>query len=139
MFGIIIGWAFGGFLYFKIAFEAAYYDGIGIIASMLLGIVLGGAVFAASGAYAKVFLKYNLTPGAVPVGLGSLFGKSIIPFMIVLVIFSVICRLIIFGFDDDLSEDLRITFVFITFVPIFLHNLMCVWETHKTANSRRKI
>lgn len=142
MIGVVAAWTFGAFIYFKVAFDAAMYETISIIASLLLAIVFGIVVFAASGAYAMRLLAYNWTPGRVPVGAGTLIGRTIFHFLGITTVYVIASRLIIFGFSKDISEDIPmfqeefLPFVLIVSAPVFAHYVMSVFGTYMNANRR---
>lgn len=147
---ILIGWVFCAFIYFKVAFEAAFSSGITILAAFLMSIIMGGVVFLGSGAYAAKLLRYNWTPGAVPVGYRTLISKTLLTFLGVYLAFGVLSRLIIFGFSNRLSDSIEVfryrfridedfvSFSLIVAVPVILHWVMCLVSTHATANLKEQ-
>jgi hypothetical protein len=84
----IAGWVLAVLIYFKAAFDAAFYDGISIVAALLLAVLFGVEVFAASSVYAIRLLRYNWTPGAVPARLSTLLAKTALPAVGMAVLYS---------------------------------------------------
>ncbi|MER9236597.1 hypothetical protein NKI56_32050 [Mesorhizobium sp. M0622] len=145
---IVLGWAFAGLIYFKVAFQAGTSEGTTVLASLLMAAVLGLTVFFASGMYAAKLLAYNWEPGRMRASWGQLVGKTLFWFSMIAFAFVVVSRLIIFGFAEKLSYDIRIfrwdrlndefvVFVIIAVVPILVHYLMCLFSTHRNANQPR--
>ena len=146
---IVIGWAFGTFLYFKVAFDAAFYDGITIVAALICGILSSVCILFGSGVYAHKLLRFNWTPGAVPARVTDLLSPTLLPFILICVVHSLLLRLVIFGFSKRLSRDISVfegygrnkqvseeivIFLLISVAPIVLHYAMSVWGTYRNAN-----
>lgn len=144
--GIILAWFFISFLYFKVAFDAVFYKDISIIASLLLAIAFAILIFFAAGIYAIRLFKYNAVPGRVPATLGELIKQTIWPFLGLSIGYTVLSRLIIFGFSKDLHREIRafdyrgnieeelVQFVLIVLAPVLIHYAMCIYPTHYSAN-----
>ncbi len=140
------GWWFASFLYFKIILDAVFGNDLSIFGAIILGVIMALVVFVFSAWYAMRLLPYNWTPGAVPVGLSTVVGRTLVPFFVALVGAWVIFRLVIFGFSKDLDQELRFTnwrgeiadgfyyFLFWTALPVLLHYVMCVFATYVNAN-----
>lgn len=143
---MLAAWAFGSFIYFKVAFDALFYESISIIAALLLALTLSAILFWTSGIYAMRLLKYNWSPGMVPASLATLIGKTILPLLGMSIVFVVIARLIIFGFSKQLHKEIDlydfrgniseavIAFVVIVVAPLLLHYVMSVLGTYVSAN-----
>jgi hypothetical protein len=146
---IILAWGFVTFLYFKIAFDAAFNDGIAIIASLLLAMITSGFVFFASGIYAAKLFRYNAVPGKVQATIGEIVSKTVWPFVGLSVAYIIAARLIIFGFSKRLNREIRfldysdsireefIVFAIIMLIPVALHYAMCIYPTCFNANPKR--
>ncbi len=154
MIGVVAAWTFGAFIYFKVAFDGGMYETISIIASLLLAIVLGIIVFAASGVYAMRLLAYNWTRGRVPASVGALIARTVFHFLGITLSYLVVARLIIFGFSKDLSDDIEmftygvggdrlgeefIIFIFIVSAPVFAHYALSIFGTYLNANRKRDV
>lgn len=142
MLKIVSGWVFILFLYFKIAFDAGFYDDISIIASLLLAIVLGIFIYFVSGAYTFKLMKYHDHPGQIPTKLWRLANQTIWPFLGMCLGSLIVSRLLIFGFSKELNdeidlfdrrgnvEDEFIMFVFIILIPVLIHYAMSLFPAY---------
>lgn len=140
---VILGvWGFVMFLWTKIMFETLFWGGITVLGALLIAILFAVYVFVFSGILAKLFLPINLFPGTVETDPFSLFGKSIIPFLIAVIVFGVAVRLVIIGFSEELSRRLdrffhwdwepteaAIDFAIVVFIPCFVHYVMSLAGT----------
>jgi hypothetical protein len=143
---IVLSWAFVGFIYFKVAFQASTHEGITILASLLTAAMLAMTVFIASGVYAGKLLAYNWEPGQLRVSWGQLIAKTLMWFLLFAFGFVLASWIIIFGFSEDLSDDIEmlrwggrlndefLKFVAITALPVLVHYLMCLFSTYRNAN-----
>jgi len=148
MIGVIIGWSFFGFLYFKVVFDATFRADLSIISSLLMSIVFGFLVFAASGVYASKLLEFNWTPGRVPARLSQIIGRTFWYFLGMMAVYAIVIRLIIFGFSKRMNNNIDlfdyrgnideefIVFLIIIFIPFFIHYAMCVFGTFNNANKK---
>jgi hypothetical protein len=148
--GIILAWAFASFLYFKITFDAVFSRDISIIASLLMAVIFGITVFIASGIYAAKLFRYNAIPGRVSAKLSELLLKTVWPFLGLCVGFTVLTRLIVFGFSKDLTRQIRmfdyrgnveedfVQFVLIVIAPLLLHYAMCIYPTYFNATRKNQ-
>lgn len=143
---IVFGWVFAGFIYFKVAFQAGTDEGITILASLLMAAILGLTVFIASGMYAAKLLAFNWEPGRVKASWGQLAARTLTWFLLFVGVFLVLSRIIIFGFSEQLSDEIRmfrwggrlngdfVSFLIIATIPVLVHYLMCLFSTHRNAN-----
>ena len=151
MIGILIGWTFASFLYFKVAFDSLFNESISIVAALLLAVMVGVYVLIGSYLQANQLLRYNWSPGAVPAKLSELVAKTLISFLALSAVFVLISRAIIFGFSKNLSSDIKlltwrggvdesvIMFLIIVLVPLFLHYAMSLFGTYNNANASRNL
>jgi hypothetical protein len=147
--GIVLAWFFVSFLYFKIVFDAVFYQDISIIASFLMAITFAILIFFASGVYAMRLFRYNAVPGRVPATLRELIGKTIWPFLGLSIGYAILSRLIIFGFSKNLHREIRafdyrgniqeelVQFILIVLAPVLIHYAMCIYPTLYNANRRK--
>jgi hypothetical protein len=147
MIGILIAWGIGAFVYFKVAFDAAFRADISIVAAFLLAVFVAGIVFAASGLYAARLLHYNWSPGTVKASAGELIRKSFGLFLLIYISYAIISRIIIFGFSKRLSSEIDVfsykyepsdevlSYLFITILPVALHYAMCIFATYRNTRS----
>ena len=145
---IWIAWAFGSFLFFKIAFDWFFDSATSIVASLLIAILAGIAIFAASYIYAMRLLRFNWSPGAVAARYSELVFKTIIPFLGISLAYALVSRAVIFGFSKELNREIRIfsgyrrqeidesilLFAGIIVMPIIIHYLMSLIGTYNNAN-----
>ncbi len=146
MIGIIGGWAFATFLYFKIVFDAAFSRDITIIAALLMGVAFGVLVFTFSGVYAMRLLEFNWSPGKITATVSQLISRTIIPLIGAVIVYGLVARLLIFGFSKKLNYSIDVfnyrgnidkdfvTFVLIIFLPIIVHYAMSIYGTYINAN-----
>ena len=146
MFGIVIAWAFGSFLYFKVLFDAVFRADLSIIAALIMAIFFGGLIFSASGIYAMLLLPFNWSPGRVPAKWSQLIGRTLLPLVGFIAAYGLIYRLVIFAFSKKLSREIRIfdfryrleeeifQFLLIITVPVIIHYAMCIFSTYNNAN-----
>jgi hypothetical protein len=142
MVAVVAGWAFAAFLYFKIAFEAGFHSGISLVAALILGILFGVFVFAASGAYAFRLFRFNIEPGRYSASALTLVGLTFWRFLLATTLFGVVARLVVFGFAPSLSREIRWQsyygiadegplFVLIILAPALLHYASCILTTRQ--------
>lgn len=150
MLGILVGWAFVTFIYFKVAFDALFRDSISIVAALLLAILIAIYVFIGSSIQASQLLRYNWTPGAVPARLSELVAKTLLSFVGLSVVFVLVSRAIIFGFSKSLSKEIKLflghrsqnleesffIFLGIVMLPLLLHYAMSLFGTYSNANAK---
>ncbi|WP_043061708.1 hypothetical protein [Brucella anthropi] len=98
---MVLGWAFFGFIYFKVGFEATTSTGISVMAAFLLAITLTAMVFCAAGVYDT---KLSAT-GHIQTRWGR-FKRNIFYFFLFSASFVLISRIIIFGLSNDLSNEI---------------------------------
>lgn len=143
---ILAGWAFVAFLYFKITFDAVFYQDLSVLASLLMGGILGVFIYFISGQYALKLFKYNANPNKFQASLWELISKTKWQFIGSVFAYTIISRLIIFGFSKELSRNIRafqydvrldeirdefILFVCLTIVPLLIHYIISLWPTYQ--------
>lgn len=134
---IIVGWVFVTFLYFKVAFEFAYYTGITTIGSILLAIIFGLFVFFVSGIYSARLLSYNWSQDKVPADSYELIGKTFYHLLAAFISYAIIDYLVIFGFSERLSRSIdsdALPYLIVIITPIVVHYAMCIFSTYKNCN-----
>jgi hypothetical protein len=136
MLAVFLGWAFASFIYFKISFDFALRD-ISIIASLLLYLLLAASVYIASGIYSARLLPF--TTGMKSPNVSILLNLTILPFIGVFAAYTLLGRLIMFGFSKQLDrfidltdfrggmDEIFIVFLIIMFFPVFIHYVMCLF------------
>ncbi|MCH8347571.1 MAG: hypothetical protein IH901_03630 [Proteobacteria bacterium] len=136
-------WAFFLFIYFKIFFDAAFYEDISIVASLLISIVFGFSIYFLSEVYEVRLLKFYDFSNQKPVKIRQLVKETLWPFLGMCVGSIVVSRLILFGFSKKLSHDIDlfdrdwgvdesfIYFTFIILVPFLIHYSMNIFPTYK--------
>nr|WP_278388380.1 hypothetical protein [Brucella intermedia] len=98
---MVLGWAFFGFIYFKVGFEATTSTGISVMAAFLLAVTLAAIVVCAAGVY-----DTNLSAKDSSQTWWGRFKRTAIYFVLLAVGFVLISRIIIFGFSNDLSDEI---------------------------------
>jgi len=130
---IFLYWWLGTFLYFKIAITAAEfgYDDyqLTVLSSLLLATIFCLTIYSLTKHYAEKLLFLPETNGEIK----RVIAVTIRKFLIYTFIFGAISRLIIFGFSNNLSEEVRdgeeFWLMTILLFPIILHYAMCVFAT----------
>lgn len=139
--GIFAAWAFAVFLYFKVAFDAAFqYQNISVVASLLMGAIFGFFVFFLSGQYYLKLNKYNTNPNQFQATFWNLVSITIWQFLGSAIAYIVISRLIVFGFSKELNRALErgdvlteelVLFVCLSVLPVLVHYIMTLWPTYQ--------
>lgn len=138
---VCLVWSFVTFLYLKVAFEATFYNGISVLACLLISVILGFSIFVMSGVY--TFFQIRLNKADMRDGMMFNAVRHFLIFAVGAVVYVIINRLIIFGFSSDLSSELRmfkpynrsvsyhyILFIFISILPLFVHYIMSMMTVH---------
>lgn len=145
MIGLVLGWGFAAFLYFKIVMDAAFYSGVSVIASLLMATILALLVFFISGVYAIKLASFRFDKTASDGSWGSILGRTILPFILSAIGYFVVSRLVVFGFSKDLSKHLRmfgyrgqleedfVVFAIIVIAPVVIHYLMILFSARRMA------
>lgn len=153
--GVFAIWAFVGFLYFKIAFDAAFtHADLSVIAALLMGGLLGFFVFIVSSKYFLKLHKYNANPKQHHASFWELFSITKWQFVASAFAYTIVARLIIFAFSKSLNGKIRffrrdeissefILFVCLSILPLLVHYLITLWPTYQNciqaAGSKQEI
>jgi len=138
----IMGWGFGAFLYFKVAFDGAFNDNLTLTGALVSGIIFGISIFSATGIYAWQLLPYNALPVVAPVRVGKIVAKSLFAFLGATFVYLIVLRLVIFGFSKELSDEIEFYieeeffyFLILATVPMLAHYATVVAGTWLKANA----
>lgn len=129
----VLSWIFGGFIYFKAAFEYAALGDLNVLTALLLAVALGWFVALAECRYrARIDDRPSLA--LIRGALGPRFAKTFVWMTLYALLFIAVARIIIFAFAPDLSREIRVfgnfmnsfdedlfTFVGIMLAPALLH------------------
>ena len=146
---ILLFWILGSFIFFKVAFDAAFNNDISIIASLLLSVMVGISIFYNSRFYAiqtgkhLARIKFSQTT--------NFFGKAFLAYLVTALTNIAIGKAIVFGFSKKFNRELgydllfnsRYTeetflFVILVIVPITLHFLIVLLGVHMQSTLLKK-
>ncbi len=101
---ILVIWPFGAFLFYKVAFDMAYFHDLTLVAAILLGVTAGVSILVSTNFHARAEGRYlaRLRFGADTRFLGPAFGV----FAVNALAFAVLSRLIVFGFSKRLDAEI---------------------------------
>lgn len=100
---LLVGWAFVVFLYLKITMEAAFFSGTTVLAALLMAVVAGLSTPAMTALY------ITRTRRPVEIAHGSYLQfvrKTWVAFTCCSALYTLACRLVVFGFDQDLNHEI---------------------------------
>ncbi len=148
MVALLAGWTFGIFLYLKIALEAAYSDGVTVLAALLMAIVAALAIFGLTAIYVMGLARLDAFSFSARRSVFRIVSATGVAFAIGSCVYILACLLIVFGFSEDLSRDIGrwtlyrfgranedfITFCLIAWGPMMAHYAMIVFGSrYRTA------
>jgi hypothetical protein len=144
MLGIVLGWAFAAFIYFKVALDASFYRGVSVLGALIMAGILGVLVLFSSGFYTVQLAKYNVRALASGHSVAKAIGYTVLVFVISTVAYIAISRLVVFGFSKELSREIGtaiyrrrgfderfITFALITALPLALHYVLILFNSKR--------
>lgn len=94
------------FLYFKVTLDAAFDSNVSVQASLLMAIIWGLLVVLISRVYATVLVSYRTSAVSRVIQFGRSVRRTVVPFILVSAVFTIVSRLVVFGFSKGLSYDL---------------------------------
>ncbi|MCM2286837.1 MAG: hypothetical protein NDI81_18795 [Desulfobacula sp.] len=139
--GVLIVWGVLSFIYYKVALDAIFnYYGISIIAALLLGCMVSLLIFFSGQFYASKMGKHL---AKIRLGLekeSNFWAHSLGIWFMTSLLFSVVGKLIIFGFSKKLNRKLgdelffgggryfdeTITFLIIILIPLAINYLLII-------------
>jgi hypothetical protein len=141
MVALLAGWTFGIFLYLKIALEAAYSDGVTVLAALLMAIIAAFTIFGLTAIYVTGLARLDATTFSYRRSVFQIVSKTGIPFAVGSAVYILACLLIVFGFSEDLSRDIGrwtlyrygranddfITFCLMVWGPVLAHYAMVIF------------
>ncbi len=134
MFSTTIGWAFVSFIYFNVTFGSMLKRAdVSVFSALILAVAVGVTIAAVEDVYRNRLFRYNQLPGLPGVGYSTLARNTVAPFLVSVVAFVLVARLIDYdhGGDDFIAIGLIMT------APLMIHWLMYLHEAHSTANGER--
>lgn len=141
---VIAGWAFVSFIYFKVVIDAAFYQGLSVVAALLMSIILGGLIFFLSGVYA-IRLASNRVSSRLEGAPRRVFRPTVLPMVLASGVFALVSRMVVFGFSKRLNNAIEIftgyrnrfnddfvLFALLVAVPIIVHYCMVLFSQRST-------
>lgn len=146
MAGLLIGWVIGTFVYFKLVIDWAFDADIMISAAVLIAALEGASTLFVGGLHAVQLLNYDWARGSVFLGFRSTMAKTGLVLTATILLNIVGARLIIFGFSDDLNQEVQnfclsgcfvhgtfVKFTLIIIFPLLVHYVLLVVRTYRAA------
>lgn len=146
MAGLLIAWVIGTFVYFKVVIDWAFDADIMIGAAVLIAALEGASTVFVGGLHAVQLLNYDWTRGSISSGFRSAMAKTSLVLTATILFNIVGARLIIFGFSEDLNQEVQnfcqsgcfvhgtfVKFTLIVIFPLLLHYVLLVFRTYRAA------
>jgi hypothetical protein len=140
---ILFGWIFSVFIYVKVAFALTYREGANVLTALLIAIVFGLVIFVTTFFYARNLMRFTVFNLSRVPGWTAVIRRTLIPFLIALILYLAVARFIVIGFDRQFNQDMTgwgrspIPFLFVVGAPLVLHYLMVIWPVARGTQSRQ--
>ncbi|MFN3317568.1 MAG: hypothetical protein ACK43M_02405 [Allorhizobium sp.] len=128
-------------MFLKIVLEASYYDGVTVLAALLMAIIAALTIFALTAIYVTGLARLDATSFSYRRSVFQIIAATGLTFAGGSAIYILACLLIVFGFAEDLSRDIGrwsfyrygranedfITFCLIVWGPVLAHYAMVLF------------
>ena len=145
---VILTWSFISFLYFKIAFDAAFNADLSIIASLILSLLFGITAFSSLFFYSARICYSDWLPRRLPLRFSEVSGRTIWHFLGITTLYALFARMIIFGFSKNMNREIDIfdyrghiegefiRYLVIVTTPSFLLYAICIFLALRAFNKK---